>query len=88
MTLSIVHKQYHGQKGQNGQWSSVQKDIKDEMTLSIVHKQYHGQKGQYGQWSIVQKYIKDEKSLSIERQYHGQNDQNSQMVNCSETHKG
>ena len=29
-------------------WSSVQKDIKDEMTLSIVHK-YHGQKGQNGQ---------------------------------------
>ena len=26
MTLSIVH-EYHGQKGQNGQWSSVQKDM-------------------------------------------------------------
>ena len=37
MTLSIEH-QFYGQKGQNGQWSSVQKNIKDEMTLSIVHK--------------------------------------------------
>ena len=58
MTLSIVHKQYHGQKGQNGQWSSVQKDIKVEMTLSIVHKQYHGQEGQNGQWSSAQKDMK------------------------------
>ena len=27
MTFSIEH-QFHGQKGQNGQWTSVQKDIK------------------------------------------------------------
>ena len=55
ITLSIVHK-YHGQKGQNDQWSSVQKDMKVEMKLSIVH-QYYGQKGQNGQWSSVQKDI-------------------------------
>ena len=36
MTLSIVHKQYHGQKCQKGQWSSVEKDIKDKMILNMI----------------------------------------------------
>ena len=40
--LSIKVHKYHGQKGQNGQWSSVQKEA--ETTSSKVH-QYHGQKG-------------------------------------------